>query len=617
MDEIEQIKQKIDLVDFISQHISLKRAGRNFKALCPFHQEKTPSFIVSPERQIWHCFGACNDGGDIFKFLMKWENIDFYSALKILAQKAGIKLEKFRVQSSEFREKEKIYEINHLASELYHYLLISHRVGQKALDYLKQRGISQASIKKFALGYAPDSWQTVLPFLKKKGYGEEEIEKAGLIIHATRYYDRFRGRIIFTLKDHRENVVGFSGRTLEPDLKGAKYINTPETPTYHKSDLLYGLDLAKKAIRQANEVIITEGEFDVISSFQTGIENIVAIKGSALTENQARLLKRFTENITLALDADLAGEEATRRGVETADQIGLFVKVIQLPKGEDADSLIRKKINHWQKIVKASMPIYDFFLNSAFNRFQAEKPQGKREIARELLPIWAKISDPILQAHYLKILAQKLKISEESLIIALDKLIKKPETKTEELIISNKGKSREEILEEYFFAIILKLKAIKKFLALFWEKDLITVFQSPAIKKVLTKLKEFLEEKRVEDYSSSEVETSTESRSSRQARTVTKFKIADFAKALPKELLPVLDQTYLKNIEESLKSEPAKEKEIIKVFRERKKLFLRRKLKNLATKIKEKGVKEEFRKASAELRSLEQIDKNTRMTLLP
>ena len=595
MDEIEEIKSKIDIVEFINQHASLKRAGRNFKAVCPFHQEKTPSFVVSPERQIWHCFGACNDGGDIFKFLMKWENIEFYEALKILAKKAGVELKKFRVQSSEFKIKEKIYEINHLASELYHYLLTSHRIGRKALDYLKSRGIKKDSIKKFSLGYAPQSWRTLLPFLRKKGYAEEEMERAGLIIKTSKfqnsktpnYYDRFRGRVVFTLKDHRDNIVGFSGRTLEKESSGAKYINTPETPTYHKSDVLYGLHLTKKAIRDAQDVIITEGEFDVISSFQTGIKNIVAIKGSALTENQTRLLKRFTENITLALDSDTAGDAATRRGIETADRGGLFVKVIELPKGEDADSLIRKSLDLWQKAVKSRIPVYDFFLNSALNRLKGEKPQEKRQIAKELLPIWAKITDPIVQAHYVKILAQELKVSEESIVSALAKFEKNPpagrqgtEFKKEEIVLGGKEKSREEILEGYFLALLVKLKEIKKYLDLFWEEDLIKAFQSPAIKKILQKLKTHLDKENV-------------------------FEITSFANDLPKELVPALDKAYLKNVEENLKTEKAKEKEFLKVLREIKKLFLRRKLKALSTKIKEKGVKEEFRKLSTQLNKLE------------
>ena len=543
MDEIEEIKQKIDIVQFINQYVPLKRAGRNFKSLCPFHQEKTPSFFVSPERQIWHCFGACNEGGDIFKFLMKWENIEFYEALKILAKKAGVKLKRRKWLTGKAREKEKIYEINHLAGEFYHYLLTSHRVGKKALDYLSSRKIKKESIKLFSLGYAPQSWRTLLPFLRKKGYEEEEIEKAGLVIKPpatshqppARYYDRFRGRVIFPLKDHRGNIVGFSGRVLGPDVSEAKYINTPETLVYHKGDLLYGLNLAKKAIRDAQEAIITEGEFDVISSFQAEVENIVAIKGSALTENQARVLRRFTERVILALDADLAGDAAARRGIEIADQEGLFVKVIKLPKGSDPDGLIKKGVKLWRKAVKSAVPVYDFFLSSALARLKGEKPDQKRAIAKELLPIWAKIADPIVQAHYIKTLAQKLKISEESIVAALSKLKEElparrqgVESKEEESILPTREKPREQVLEEYFLALLFKLKEIEKFLEGFFKEDLLECFRTPTIKKILEKLKTSLEKGQ-------------------------KFDISSFAQSLPKELLPTLDRLYLKNVEESFK----------------------------------------------------------------
>lgn len=582
MDEIEEIKKKIDIVEFINQHVSLKKTGRNFKALCPFHQEKTPSFIVSPERQIWHCFGSCGEGGDIFTFLMKRENIEFFEALKILAKKAGVRLkDSGKWSTGKAQEKEKIYEINHLTSEFYQFLLTCHKVGKKALDYLASRGIKKESIEKFSLGYAPASWRSLLPFLKKKGYSEEELERAGLVIkQPSRYYDRFRGRIIFPLKDHRGNIVGFSGRTLDPEVREAKYINTPETLTYHKGDLLYGLDMAKGAIREADEVIVTEGEFDVISSHQVGIKNIVAIKGSALTENHARLLKRFTENTTLALDSDLAGDAAARRGIETADREGLFVKVIELPKGDDPDSLIQKGADLWQKIVKKSIPVYDFFLNSAFARLKGESSQEKKKISQELLPIWAKISDPIVQAHYVKILGKKLEISEESIVTALTKFEKKEGVKKEETLLLGKERSREEMLEEYFLALLLKLENIDNFLKIFFEEKGLDGFQNPPIKKILKKLKEFLDKEK-------------------------KFEIAFFAGQLPKELLPALDKAYLQNIEENLKEEKERSREIGKVFKEIKRLFLRRKLKELATKIKEKKVKEEFKTLMGELKNLE------------
>lgn len=583
MDEIEQIKSKTDIVEFINQYVPLKRAGRNFKALCPFHQEKTPSFVISPERQIWHCFGGCGEGGDIFTFLMKWENIEFYEALKILAKRAGVKLKPGKWLTGHAKEKERVYEVNHLASEFYHFLLTSHRVGKKAFDYLSSRGIKKESIKLFSLGYAPAAWRTLFPFFRKKGFAEEELERAGLIIRQqARFYDRFRGRVVFTLKDHRGNVVGFSGRVLDPKVKEAKYINTPETLVYHKSDLLYGLDLTKKAVRESDEVIVTEGELDVISSYQAGVQNIVAIKGSALTESQVRLLKRFTENVTLALDSDLAGDQATRRGIETADRGGLFVKVIELKGGNDPDELIKKDPNLWKQAIEKRIPVYDFFLRSALVRLGGDKPEEKKRIAQELLPIWAKITDPIVQAHYVRKLARKLKISEESIIVALSKLEQKTESKKEAILPPAREKSREEILEEYFLALLLKLGQIKEFLEGCFEEKAEQCFSEGAIKKILKNLKSFLDQEK-------------------------KFEIANFAKTLPKELLPALDRAYLESIEETFEKEKQKRAEIEKVFREIKKLFLRRKLKDLATKIKGKKAEGEFRSLTTQLKKLEKV----------
>ncbi len=284
-DVIAEIKKKIDIISFIGSFISVKKSGRNYKALCPFHQEKTPSFVISPDRQIWHCFGACQDGGDIIRFLMKWENITFIEALRELAEKAGVKLAKVNLEDKTWKKKERLLSINFLASEFFEYILQKTSIGEKAQSYLKKRKLDPRISKKFQLGYAPASWDSLLNFLKKKKFSEYEIVESGLMVKSERgrIYDRFRGRLIFPIKDARENVIGFSGRTLDENVKEAKYINTPETPLYHKRETLFGINVAKEAIKNEKNVMIVEGEFDVISPFQQGIENIVAIKGSALT----------------------------------------------------------------------------------------------------------------------------------------------------------------------------------------------------------------------------------------------------------------------------------------------------------------------------------------------
>ncbi|MDP2861049.1 MAG: DNA primase, partial [bacterium] len=324
-DQIEEVKQKTDIVSLIGEYIEVKKAGRNYKAICPFHSEKTPSFMISPELQIYKCFG-CQAGGDCFAFLKEYEGMEFGEALKFLADRAGVKLE--RISRTDTSEKEKIIEINNLTSRFYQYLLFNSSFGKVALDYLlRERGLKLTTIKEFGLGFSPDSPIGLKKFLiDKKKFDPRDIERAGIGYPKGGYFiDRLRGRVIFPLLDHRGNTVGFAGRVLPgPNEKEtAKYINTPETPVYHKSNLLYALNLTRQNIKRKNIAIVVEGELDAISSWQAGIKNVVAIKGSALTEDQVRLLSRFCKKAILCLDSDIAGDAAARRGVITAQDQGL------------------------------------------------------------------------------------------------------------------------------------------------------------------------------------------------------------------------------------------------------------------------------------------------------
>ncbi|MEK7587577.1 MAG: DNA primase [Patescibacteria group bacterium] len=374
----------------------------------------------------------CGKGGDIFTFVMEYDHVDFPEALDELASQAGVTLTRTIADTPQAKTKEKILEVNHLASEFYHYLLTKHALGEHAREYLKNREVSDKSIKTFTLGYSPNSWDGLLKFLKKKGYEEELLEQAGLVIRRQRvnaserqgYYDRFRGRVMFTLKDHRGHVVGFAGRVLNPDEKEAKYINTPETPVYIKGNVLYGLDVTKAAIQKENEAVVMEGELDVISSFQAGIGNVVAIKGSALTEGHVHLLRRFSESVTFALDSDLAGDAAARRGIELADKAGLDLKVVILPSGKDPDEAARESPALLKKAVKDAIPVYDYFLSSALKRHDAATAFGKKKISAELLPIFAGIDNAIVQGHYVKKLAKLLDTNEETLSDGMRKIVK-------------------------------------------------------------------------------------------------------------------------------------------------------------------------------------------------
>ena len=323
MDEIELIKEKINVVDLISEYLPLKKAGVNFKGSCPFHQEKTPSFMVSPERGIFHCFG-CGVGGDIFKFLMEKEGIEFKEALEILAQKAGVTLKRSSAPDKAKDLNDRLYEANTKAMQFFNYLLTTHPLGKKALDYLHSRGIKDETIKEFQIGYALNSWETLTKFLKKRGFKTEELILSGLGVSSKRgCYDRFRGRVMFPLIDVRNRVIGFSGRVLGKE--EPKYINTPQTPIFDKKRFLLGLNLTKGIIKEKDEAIIVEGEMDMIMSYQEGIKNIVASKGTALTEDQVITLKKYTENISLCFDTDLAGDAASRRGIEIADKAGCYL----------------------------------------------------------------------------------------------------------------------------------------------------------------------------------------------------------------------------------------------------------------------------------------------------
>jgi DNA primase len=419
MTELEQIKERVSVVDLISESVTLKKAGRNFKGLCPFHNERTPSFVVSPERNIWHCFG-CGKGGDIFTFLMELEHLEFSEALKILAERAGVKLESRMPSTPQSQLKDRLIEIHHLAEEFYHFILTKHVLGERARLYLKERGVTDAVLATFKLGFAPSSWDNLARFLLKKGYTQKELELSGVVIRGNHgIYDRFRARIMFPLKDHRGITIAFSGRVLSPTEKEAKYINSPETPLYIKGNTFFGLSVTKEAIRKAGSAIVVEGEFDVISSFQVGVAHVVAVKGSALTEAQIRLIKRFTDKILLALDRDVAGDSAARRGIEIADRAGLEVRVIEVPTGKDPDEAARSSPGLWKKAVGESQPYFDFLIASAFERFKNGDVYSKKKIGDELLPVLTRMENTIVQAHYVKVLAVQLSLSEVKIIEAL------------------------------------------------------------------------------------------------------------------------------------------------------------------------------------------------------
>lgn len=573
MDQVAQIREKIDIVSLISEFIPLKKAGRNFKANCPFHNEKTPSFVVSSERQIWHCFGGCAKGGDVFTFLMEYEHIEFKEALRILAKKAGIELEESKFNKAETSLKERIYSLNRLSAEFYHYLLVNHNVGKKALEYLKKRGISSSAIDAYFLGYAPKIGNNLSRYLvQKKGYKKEDLFEAGLsFLRRGELHDFFIDRIIFPLFDHRGNVIGFSGRildlyaNLENASQSSKYINTKETFVYHKGSTFFGINKAIGEIKKEGRAIIMEGEFDVISSFQLGIKNVVAVKGTALTENQINLLSRFTQKVSFCFDQDLAGQEALKRSILLIEKKGLTASVIVIDNGKDPDESIKNDPIIFKKAVKDDIAIYDFILEKTLSLFDQKTVEGKRKISDELLFYFSQIENEIIKEHYLRLLSKELSVSFESIVKQAEKIKNK-------LLLSHTSfiqktqvnptdkKTQEEILESYLIALLIQNKnLISTFekIKVFLEELNFTI---PAYGKIFIKLLQYIEQRK-------------------------SFEINEFSKILPQEVLSAFDACFLFPIPK-FENDNLYEEEIKKIIQKIKALSLKNKIKQLTEQIK-------------------------------
>lgn len=420
---IDQVRDRTDISEVISRYVPLRKAGRNYKALCPFHHEKTPSFMVSPAKQIYHCFG-CGAGGNVFNFLMKYERLEFPEAVRELAQRAGVTIP---VVSKPGADKgnlsENLHTITEIAVSFYCGNLITGESAKAPRLYLEKRGIAPNMVEKFKLGYAPRLWGALLEYLKKKGYNDSLLEKSGLVIKGKdgRFFDRFRDRVIFPISDIKGKIKGFGSRVL--DESTPKYMNSPDTFIYNKGSHLYGLNLSWEDIRDKNSAVVVEGYIDLLTPFQHGIRNIVASLGTALTQDQIRLLKRYTNNVIILFDADQAGENATIRSLDLLVGEDIKVKVVQLPKGFDPDSFINKHgADNFRRLLNEAQDIFDYKLNLLLKRFDSKNLEGKAAIANEMLPLISKIKNSILQSGYLKRLAEILSIDEADLRRELKKI---------------------------------------------------------------------------------------------------------------------------------------------------------------------------------------------------
>ncbi|MFQ5452209.1 MAG: DNA primase [Candidatus Paceibacterota bacterium] len=550
---IEEIKRKIDITDYINSVVPLKRAGRNMKANCPFHDEKTPSFVVSPDRQLWRCFG------DIISFVQKWENLTFYEALQELAEKTGVKLKKLDFEDNTWKKKERLLSINNYAQEFYHYILTKHKAGNEALIYLKDRGVSNKLTDTFKLGYSPTSWDSLVKFLSKKKFSYSEIVEAGLALRSQKgtFFDRFRGRLMFPIRDARDNVIGFSGRLIKgpsspSEQVQAKYVNTPETLLYKKRETLYGITQAKDSIIKKKHAIITEGEFDMISCFAAGFTNTVAIKGSALTTEQLRLLKRYTKHLILALDSDFSGTQTARRAIKEAERYDFRVEIAPLDFAKDPDEAIQKDLPAFKKAVKNPTPVYDFIIQKAMDEHSAKGAFDKKDIVDDVLPFISDISNPILHSHYVNKLANFLEIDTSSieLMIRQYKKKKKRHASTTARFKPAKETDRYNLLQQYIVSVVFQNDSPHKLYENIVDVLEDTDFSVPAYTKLLHHLAKS---------------------QAKNAGQKNKFNINTFAKNLPPQLQDALDHIYLFDI--SMLSEDLAERNFEKSVYELKKLY--------------------------------------------
>ncbi len=442
MGVVDEIKERLDIVDVIGAYVPLQRAGRYYRALCPFHAEKTPSFYVFPDSQRWHCFGACGEGGDIFTFVMKREGWDFATALEELARRAGVVLrprtpEQVRVDEENARLQAAVAE----AARYYHHLLLHAPEAARAREYLARRDLTSETILRFQLGYSLPAWDALRAHLTGRGFTPAELVRAGLLVEREdgSTYDRFRDRLMIPIRDPHGTTVGFGARTLEAD-GVPKYINSPQTPLFDKGRLLFGLDMARDAIRREECVVVVEGYMDVMQAHQAGFGNVVAQMGTALTETQVRLLKRYTRRLILALDPDAAGVQATLRGLEVAREamdreltpvfnprglvgferrLGAEIRVLTLPPGNDPDDLIRQDPARWPLLVRESLPVVEFVLQQLLRQTDLEDAKSRARLVEAMIPLLRDVGDPVERETYAQKVARALRVDARTVLSRL------------------------------------------------------------------------------------------------------------------------------------------------------------------------------------------------------
>ncbi|HTE83277.1 MAG TPA: DNA primase [Dehalococcoidia bacterium] len=441
MSDLDAIRDRVDIVELVGESVRLQRAGRTYKGLCPFHTERTPSFIVSPDRRTWHCFGSCSTGGDVFGFVMRRDNVNFGESVRLLAARAGIALETRDARADEATSRLQL--ANEAAAAYFHHALLNSTAATVARGYAEERGLDGDAIRNFQIGFAPESWDTLASHLRGKGYRDEELVEAGLLVQGDRgIYDRFRARLMFPIRDPRGKVTGFGGRALGDAMP--KYLNSPQSPIFDKGGLLYALDRAAESIRHESMAVIVEGYLDVITAHQHGYANVVASLGTALNERHITLLRRYTRAVALALDADEAGIEAAARGEQIIREMGdneqaevfldwgnlirvqsrapVGLRIFTVPSGKDPDEAIRAEPDAWPGWVASALPPFEFRLNLELRRLDRADPSQRLELLDRMVPLLAEVSDRVSQGHYIQRLAAELAVREDDVRARLNAL---------------------------------------------------------------------------------------------------------------------------------------------------------------------------------------------------
>ncbi|MFH1777750.1 MAG: DNA primase [Candidatus Omnitrophota bacterium] len=488
---INEIHHRCNIVEIISEYIPLKPAGRNFKALCPFHNEKTPSFVVNTDKQIFHCFG-CGAGGDVISFVMKYEKLEFPEALETLAKKNGIATATTEKTDKSTSLRTKIHKINEIAAGFYVDILRNKNIAQPARRYLKERQLNDDTTSEFRIGYAPGGWDSFFTFAKSKGQTQELLERAGLIIQGKLdgFYDRFRDRIIFPIFDIQGKIIAFGGRVLDDRLP--KYINSPDTIIYRKSRNLYGLNKTKDYINREDYVVIVEGYLDLLTSYQNGIRNIVASLGTALTHEQVRILKRYTHNVVMIYDADEAGEMATLRGLDILIEHGMNVKVALLAAGLDPDSFINQRGSaEFLECIKRAKSLLEYKLELLLSKYNINIPEDKTEIANQMLLTIKKIDNEVLKHEYVRKLSRAVSVNEEFLL----RQLRKTNNNYNSIAYTTKDKTQDgeklEEAEKILITLIFEDQSTRQEIL---RRINIDDFSNPRVKKIMQTISALAEE---------------------------------------------------------------------------------------------------------------------------